>query len=193
MERFSNKNIGAAITASFCTFSKIIKPLQCLVDEGAALTPILSFHAANTDTRFGTAKDFKEKLLEVTQHDIIETIPDAEPIGPKGLLDLIIVAPCTGNTLAKLCLGITDTPVTMACKAHLRNERPILIAISTNDGLSANAINLGKLMNTKGFYFVPFHQDDCQNKKSSLVADMNRIPEAAEAALRGEQLQPVLF
>lgn len=192
METLQNKNIGFAITASYCTFSKILEPLKQLIDAGANITPIMSFNASTLDSRFTTAENFKEKIKIITGHDIWDTIADVEPIGPKSLLDLLIVAPCTGNTLAKLALGITDTPVTMSCKAHLRNERPVLIAISTNDALSANAGNLGKLINTKGYYFVPFYQDNCQKKPNSLIAKMDLLLPAALDCINGKQLQPMI-
>lgn len=187
-----NKNIGFAITASYCTLSKIPSALTALVDAGANVFPIMSFNAANYDSRFGKAQDFKDKFIEITGNDIITTIAQAEPIGPKMLLDAIVVAPCTGNTLSKLANGITDTPVTMACKAHLRNKRPVVIAVSTNDALSANAINIGKLLNTKGFYFVPFFQDDSKNKPCSLMANMDLIGPSIEKALDKEQIQPLI-
>lgn len=192
MNSISNKTIGFAITASYCTFSKILESIRSLVEEGATVIPILSFNASKLDSRFMKAAKLKESLQEITHQNIIDTIAAAEPIGPKALLDLVIVAPCTGNTLAKLALGITDTPVTMACKAHLRNNRPVLIGVSTNDGLSASAGNIGKLLNTKGYYFISFSQDDCHKKTASVVADFSMTLSAANAALSGEQLQPVL-
>lgn len=192
MDILSGKKIGFAITGSFCTFSKIADPIKELRRLGAELTPIFSFNTAAMDTRFYKASDFRTDIEAYTGNKVIDTIQGAEPIGPKKLLDLIIVAPCTGNTLAKLANGITDTPVAMAVKAHLRNNRPVLIALSTNDGLAANASNIGRLLNTKNYYFVPFRQDDCNGKPSSLVADMALIPAAAAAALDHMQLQPLL-
>lgn len=192
MRSLENKTIGFAITASFCTFSKILAPMQELVDAGANVIPIMSFNASGTDTRFFMAKDFKEKVLSICNNPIIDTITAAEPIGPRALLDALVVAPCTGNTLGKLAGGITDTPVTMACKSHLRNNRPVLIAVSTNDALSGSAINIGKLLNTKGYYFVPFVQDDSVNKPCSLVANMSLILPSLEKALVKEQIQPIL-
>lgn len=192
METLKNKRVGFAITASYCTFSKIIKPLKDIVEAGAVVTPIMSYNASRIDSRFISANEFKKQILDITGNDILDTIPAVEPIGPKSLLDIVIVAPCTGNTIAKLACGITDTPVTMACKSHLRNEKPVLIAVSTNDGLSANAANIGSLLNTKGYYFVPFKQDDPQNKARSLVANMNQLLPATVACINGIQLQPII-
>ncbi|MDD5900109.1 MAG: dipicolinate synthase subunit B [Lachnospiraceae bacterium] len=192
MDNLKGMRIGFAVTGSFCTFSKILDPLKELVRLGAIVTPIFSFSTAHIDSRFYKAVDFRTDVEAITGNTIIDTIPAAEPIGPKKLLDLIIVAPCTGNTLAKLAYGITDTPVTMAVKAHLRNNRPVLIAVSTNDGLTGNASNLGKLLNTRNYYFVPFRQDDCSGKPNSLVADMALIPASASHAATGEQIQPLL-
>lgn len=189
----NNKKIGFAMTGSYCTFDIALNSLKELKDAGADIYPILSFNAANTDTRFMKCSQLKEKLKELTGKEPICTIVDAEPIGPKKLLDLLIVAPATGNSIAKIALGLTDTPVTMAVKAHLRNSKPVLIAISTNDALSANAKNLGILMNTKNIYFVPFTQDDCYKKCTSLISDMSKIVEAAQYALDGEQLQPLIY
>ncbi len=186
------KRVGFAMTGSFCTFSRVIKELENLSSEGAIITPIMSEISYSTDTRFGRSEDFRRRLEMISGNSIIKSVKEAEPIGPKGLLDLLIIAPCTGNTLAKMASGITDTSVTMAAKAHLRNQRPVLIAPSTNDGLSNAAKNIGLLLNAKGIYFVPFGQDDAENKPNSLVADMSQILSAAKAALDGEQLQPIL-
>lgn len=192
MENLKGMRVGFAITGSFCTFSKILDPIKELVRLGANVTPIFSFSTAGTDSRFYKASDFRTDVETITGNNIIDTIPAAEPIGPKKLLDLVIVAPCTGNTIAKLAYGITDTPVTMAVKAHLRNNRPVLIAVSTNDGLTGNAANIGKLLNTRNYYFVPFRQDDCSGKPNSLVADMALIPVSASKAANREQIQPLL-
>lgn len=192
MENLKGMRIGFAITASYCTFSKILDPIKELVRLGAIVTPIFSFSTALTDSRFYKSSDFRTDVEAITGHNVIDTIPAAEPIGPKKLFDLIIVAPCTGNTIAKLAHGITDTPVTMAVKAHLRNDRPVLIAVSTNDGLTGNAANIGKLLNTRNYYFVPFRQDDCSGKPNSLVADMALIPASASRAANKEQIQPLL-
>jgi dipicolinate synthase subunit B len=189
----AGKRIGFAVTGSFCTFAQILPQVKTLVDAGADVTPILSYNASRLDTRFFKAEDFKRILKEITGHDIIDDLTRAEPIGPKKLLDLVIIAPCTGNTLAKLALGITDTPVLLAAKAHLRNASPVLIAVSTNDALAANAKNLGLLLNTRNIYFVPYRQDDSVKKYASIVADMTLIPEAAALALEGKQMQPVML
>jgi dipicolinate synthase subunit B len=189
----AGKRIGFAVTGSFCTFAQILPEVAALVDAGAAVTPILSYNASRLDTRFFKAADFKRILKETTGHDIIDDLPRAEPIGPKKLLDLVVIAPCTGNTLAKLALGVTDTPVLLAAKAHLRNAAPVLIAVSTNDALAANAKNLGLLLNTRHIYFVPYRQDDSAKKCASIVADMALIPAAAALALDGRQMQPVML
>lgn len=188
-----DKTIGFAMTGSFCTFKKVIMELENLQREtGATILPIMSETAYSTDTRFGTASQFTKEIEAITGQKIIHTISGAEPIGPKNLLDALIIAPCTGNTLAKLASGITDTSVTMAAKATLRNQKPVIIAISTNDGLGAAAKNLGSLLNAKNIYFVPFTQDDPIQKNNSLVADMSRINETLSGALHKEQHQPIL-
>lgn len=186
------KHIGFAMTGSFCTFSKVIPVMQELADAGAYIHPIMSRNVYETDTRFGDAADFIKVVEEISGNSVIHTIPEAEPIGPKKLVDLMIVAPCTGCSLAKIANGVTDTPVCMAVKSHLRNARPVLIAVSTNDGLGTSAKNIGELLNYKHFYFVPFGQDDYVKKPNSLVADMSQIVAAAEYALEGRQLQPIL-
>lgn len=186
-------NIGFAITGSFCTFRKALDAAKDLAATGANIVPIMSHNSANTDTRFGKAADFIKEIEELSNKKVITTITQAEPIGPKALLDLLIIAPCTGNTLGKLANGITDTSVTMAAKSHLRNARPLLIAISTNDGLSQNAKNIGLLLNTKNIFLVPFGQDDPEGKQSSLVAYMDFVVPAAMAALDGVQMQPLII
>ena len=183
--------MGLAVCGSFCTFSRILEEIKPLC-ETYHITPILSEATTRTDTRFWQANAFHREIEAVTGNQAIATIPAAEPIGPRGLFDVIVVAPCTGNTLAKLAAGITDTTVTMACKAHLRNGRPVVLALSTNDGLSANGANIGVLLGRKHYYFVPFAQDDPAAKPNSLVADFTRIGETADAALTGRQLQPLL-
>lgn len=188
-----NIKVGFAITGSFCTFKKIIPEIQKLVDEGAEVFPIMSEASYTTDTRFGSALSFIEQIESMTGKKIIRTIKDAEPIGPKGFLDVIVIAPCTGNTTAKLANAITDTPVTMAVKAHLRNSKPVIIAISTNDGLGANAKNIGVLLNTKNIYFVPLRQDNPKDKPNSLVADMDMIFPTIIESLAGKQIQPVIL
>ena len=184
--------IGFAMCGSFCTFKKVISELDKLCESGADVYPIMSDNAYSLDTRFGAAADFRAHIEEKCHRQIIGTIKSAEPIGPKGLLDILVIAPCTGNTLAKLAAGIADTSVTLAAKAHLRNERPIVVAVSTNDGLAAAAKNIGALLNRKNIYFVPFGQDDYINKPCSLVADMPQLEKTIICALDGKQLQPVL-
>ena len=188
-----SERIGFALTGSLCTFEPVLAAMKRLSLEYETVVPILSFTVASTDSRFGSARSFRERIEAICGRPAVDTIAGAEPIGPRRLLDLLILAPCTGNTLAKLAAGVADTPVTLACKAHLRNARPVLVAVSTNDGLAANAAAIGRLLARRHFYFVPFGQDDPEKKPTSLVADMNAIPEAADAALRGEQLQPVLL
>lgn len=183
---------GFALTGSFCTFQSVLPEIENLKLAGAKIVPIMSTTASETDTRFGTAESFKNRIEALTGAEIITTIAKAEPIGPKKLLDILIVAPCTGNTLGKIAHGITDTPVTMAVKAHLRNARPVLLAVSTNDGLAGAAKNIGLLLNTKNIFFVPFGQDDPDKKPTSLVADMQSIVPAAGAALLHRQMQPLL-
>ncbi len=184
--------IGFAMTGSFCTFDKVMRQLEKLT-EIYDVTVIMSNSAYCTDTRFGTAESFVKKARELSGKEIIAKISTAEPIGPRKMFDALVIAPCTGNTLAKLSYGITDSSVTMAAKAHLRNERPLIIAPSTNDGLGANAKNLGLLLNMKNIYFVPFGQDDPINKHKSLVADFTQIIPTVEKALQGKQIQPLLI
>lgn len=185
--------IGFAMTGSFCTFQEIMGPLQALVSAGAAVYPIMSEAAYRLDSRFGSASQWQEAVTAITGREIIHSIEQAEPIGPNLLFDLIVVAPCTGNTLAKLANAITDTTVTMATKAHLRNGRPVLISVSTNDGLGLNAKNIGLLLAARHVFFVPFGQDNPKQKPTSLVADSSLLVVAAEQALAGKQLQPVLI
>ena len=174
---FSKCNIGLGITGSFCMFSRARKEIERLTELGANVIPIFSFNAQTCDTRFGSAKDYVEGICDITGNEGIRTICAAEPIGPNNFLDIMVIAPCTGNTAAKLCNGITDTPVLMAAKAHMRNGKPLVISISTNDALGANFKNIGMLMNTKNVYFVPFGQDNCKSKPNSLVAKMELLPE----------------
>ncbi|MCM1328661.1 MAG: dipicolinate synthase subunit B [Ruminococcus sp.] len=188
----AGKKIGFAVCGSFCTFKKAFAELERLAETGAEVTAIMSFNAASLDTRFGKAAEHIAYLEKITQKKVIKTIEDAEPVGPKKMFDVMIIAPCTGNTLAKLAYGIIDTPVTMAAKSHLRNARPLVIAPSTNDGLSGSAKNIGALLNYKNVYFVPFAQDDFSGKPRSLVADFTQIPGALENALNGIQRQPLL-
>ena len=185
--------LGLAMCGSFCTYARVLDAFRALADTNQyALIPIMSQAGYETDSRFGSADAFRAQLEEICGHEIIHTIEAAEPIGPKKLLDALVIAPCTGNTLSKLAAGIADGPVTLAAKAHLRNGRPVLLAVSTNDGLSGSAANLGALLARRHFYFVPFGQDSPTGKPASLVAHFSLLPEAAEAALRGEQLQPLL-
>lgn len=184
--------LGFAMCGSFCTYRKTLDALAELA-KSYRILPIQSEISAATDSRFGTAADFRREIEQLCGNPIIDTVAAAEPIGPKKLLDALVIAPCTGNTLAKLASGIADTPVTLACKAHLRNERPVIIAVSTNDGLGANAQSIGRLLARRHFYFVPFGQDDPAHKPASLVAHMERIPETVAAALDGRQLQPILY
>lgn len=185
--------IGFAMCGSFCTLSEVLRQLKILKETtDAEIFPIMSPIVYSTDTRFGTAEHFRTLTEEICQNKIIHTVDEAEPIGPKKLLDLLIIAPATGNTLGKLANGITDTSVTMTAKAHLRNERPVLLAVSTNDSLSGSAKNIGTLLNTKGYYFVPFGEDMPLKKSRSCVAKFEKIREAAEAALEGRQMQPII-
>lgn len=186
------KAVGFALTGSFCTFSRVLAQLEKVAGEGANVFPIMSEIAYSTDTRFGRAEDFRTRIEGICGNPIIKTVKEAEPIGPKGYLDILVIAPCTGNTLAKLASGIADSSVTMAAKAHLRNQKPVVVAPSTNDGLGSAAKNIGLLLNNKNLYFVPFGQDDHIKKPNSLVADMTKILPALELALDGKQLQPIL-
>ncbi len=184
---------GFAMCGSFCTFDKAIKQIEFLTEKGIEVIPVMSFNAYSTDTRFGKASDHIEKIEKICGKKIISTIPQAEPIGPKKLLDILVIEPCTGNTLAKLASGICDTPVTMAAKAHLRNGRPLVIAVSTNDALSTSAYNIGKLMNSRNIFFVPMNQDDSVNKPCSVVADFEKTYDTMFNAMIGKQIQPVLI
>lgn len=188
----NNKKIGFALCGSFCTFADAIKQIETLKATGADIYPIMSFNAATINTRFGKAQEHIKRIEGICQREIITTISDAEPIGPKNMLDLLIIEPCTGNTIGKLANGITDTPVTLAAKAHLRNEKPVLIAVSTNDALTASALNIGKLLNTRNIYFVPMRQDAPESKTRSVVADFSKTLESAEKALNGIQIQPII-
>lgn len=184
--------IAFVMTGSFCTFDKAFKQARILKELGAELIPVMSFNAFSLNTRFGSAEENAAILEEICGRKVIATIEDAEPIGPKKMADIMIVAPCTGNTLAKLAMSITDTPATMAVKSHIRNSRPVILAVSTNDALAGSCKNLGALMNIKNYYFVPLTQDDYANKPTSLVSDYELLPLTTESALRGNQLQPIL-
>lgn len=177
---------------SFCTFSKTIPQIKKLVSLGYKVLPIMSETAYSTDTRFGKAEEFISEIERITENKVIHTINGAEPIGPKEMCDVLIIAPCTGNTLSKLANGVTDTAVTMAAKSHLRIKRPVLLSIATNDGLGASAQNIGRLLNTKNVFFVPFGQDDPKKKPNSLVAKFELIPDCLEDALERRQYQPVI-
>lgn len=187
------ERVGFAFCGSFCTHHKVLPALQDLTEQYETVIPITSDFTAVTDTRFGEAKSLLLELEELTGQQVLMDIKTVEPIGPKALLDVLVIAPCTGNTLAKLAGGITDTAVTMAAKAHLRNNRPVVIALASNDGLSGNAKNLGELLVRKNYYFVPFGQDNPAKKPCSLVADFSQIPATVEAALEGKQIQPLLL
>lgn len=186
-------NIGFALCGSFCTFSKVLKIMQELKEEGHNLFPIMSFNAYNTDTRFGKAEYFIERTESICSNKIISTLSEAEPIGPKKLLDILLIEPCTGNTLAKLANSIADTPVTLAAKSQLRNMRPVVIAISTNDALSGAAKNIGLLQNYKNIYFVPYKQDNFAEKPTSIVADFSKTAETIKHAINNTQLQPLIL
>lgn len=188
----TDKKIGYALCGSFCTIEKSLAQMELLHQNGADLTPILSPIVYETDTRFFKSQEIKERIKALTERPIIHTVREAEPIGPKKLLDLLIICPCTGNTIAKLANGLTDTAVTMAAKAHLRNGCPLLLGIATNDALSNSAQNIGKLLNMKNVYFIPFGQDDPHGKPTSIICDFNQLLPAAKAALNGQQLQPIL-
>lgn len=185
--------IGLVVTGSFCTLDELTPEITNLVQSGAEVHPILSYSVSSMDTRFGTAEYWRSSWELLTGQDCITTIMEAEPIGPKKLFDVVVVAPCTGNTLAKLANGITDTPALMAVKAHLRNQRPVVLSISTNDGLGMNAKNLGLLLNSKNIYIVPFGQDNPQEKINSLVSYLELLPATIEAAMENRQLQPLLI
>ena len=187
-----NITVGFGLTGSFCTFSKVIDEMQKLADMNYRLVPILSETTARNDTRFGKAEEHIERIEKICGRKIISSIPEAEPIGPKKLLDILVIAPCTGNTIAKLANGIADSSITLSVKSHLRNNRPVVIAVSTNDGLGANAKNIGILLARKNIYMVPFGQDDCIEKENSLVAHFDLIQPTIEKALKSKQIQPVL-
>ena len=189
----TGKKIGFVLTGSFCTFKKTIPKIKELVKKGADVIPIMSYNSYNLDTKFGKAKDFIDEIEEITGKEIIHSIQDAEPIGPKRLTDLMIVAPCSGNTMAKLANDIIDGPSTMAVKSHLRNDLPVVIATSTNNGLGANLVNIGKLLVRKHYYFVPFRQDNPITKPRSIVFDPEYLIKTAEYALDGEQISPILL
>lgn len=183
--------LGFCLTASFCTFAQAIQCMKAL-EEIYDLIPIMSYHAYQFDTRFGKAQDFIDEIESICGKKIICTITDAEPIGPKSMTDMMLVAPCTGNTIAKLAASITDTPATMAIKSHLRNAKPVVVAVSTNDSLSGSAKNIGLLLNQRHYYFVPYRQDNYQQKPTSMLADFTKVEQTLDAALQGRQLQPMI-
>ena len=183
--------MGVAVCGSFCTFSRVFRQVEELVNLGCDVTPIMSFNAYSLDTRFGTAQEHAARLFELTGKTVLHELTTTEPVGPKKMFDVLAVAPCTGNTLAKLAVGITDTPVCMAVKSHLRNQRPVVIAVSTNDALSGAAKNIGTLRNYKNFYFVPMLQDDCAAKPFSMIADFEKLPQTIAEAAEGRQIQPM--
>ncbi|RJX40746.1 dipicolinate synthase subunit B [Paenibacillus pinisoli] len=185
--------VGYALSGSHCTFAEVMPEIKRFVDAGANVVPIVSNTLITTDTRFGTAREWQEQLTGITGNEIISTIVQAEPLGPSKLLDVLVIAPCTGNTTSRLANAITDSAVLMAAKAQMRNSRPVVLAISTNDGLGLNAANIAKLLVAKHIYFVPFGQDNPIQKPNSLVARMDLVMEACEAALQGKQLQPLLI
>ena len=187
------ERVGFAVCGSFCTHRQVLEALETLAGIYETIIPIVSETAALTDTRFGPADDLLKRLEEITGRTALCDIPAVEPIGPKHLLDVLVIAPATGNTIAKLAAGITDTAVTMAAKAHLRNGGPVVLAVASNDGLSAGARNIGELLARKNYYIVPFGQDNAVGKPSSLVADFRQLPDAVDAALAGRQLQPLLL
>lgn len=188
----NNLKIGFAMCGSFCTFDKAIEQMALLKSKGAEVTPIMSQTAYSTDTRFGKAAEINQRIENICRKSIIHTVEAAEPIGPQKMFDLLLVEPCTGNTLAKLACGITDTAVTMACKSHIRNARPVLLAVSTNDALGNSAKNIGHLLNCRNIYFLPMRQDNCTAKPRSVVADFSLTEKAILSALGGEQLQPII-
>ncbi|GIO29946.1 MULTISPECIES: dipicolinate synthase subunit B [Paenibacillus] len=190
---WQGKTVGYAVTGSHCTLEEIMPQVKRFVDGGANVVPIVSGSVQTTDTRFGTAQNWLQQLKEMTGNDLISSIVEAEPLGPSKLLDVLVIAPCTGNTTSKLANAMTDSPVLMAAKAQMRNQRPLVLAISTNDGLGLNASNIARLLITKNIYFVPFGQDNPYQKPNSLVAQMDLIPEACYAALEGRQLQPMIL
>lgn len=191
-ETLKNIKIGFALCGSFCTFAKAFDILQQLVDLGADVTGIMSFNARNISTRFGGAEENTEIIKKITGKPVICTIEEAEPIGPNHMFDILVVANCTGNTLAKLASSIIDTPVTMAVKSHIRNARPTLISVATNDALAGSAKNIGALLNYRNFYFVPLSQDDFLKKPTSVISDFDKIPLSIISALNGKQIQPIL-
>ncbi|WP_028986608.1 dipicolinate synthase subunit B [Thermicanus aegyptius] len=191
--KLEGKTIGFGLTGSHCTYDEVLPEMEKLVREGVRVIPVVTYTVANTDTRFGTSEDWLNQIRAITGEEILTTIPEAEPFGPGKTLDLMLIAPCTGNSISKLAHAMTDNAVLMAAKATMRNQRPVVVAISTNDGLGLNAANIAKLISSKLIYFVPFGQDAPTTKPQSLVAKMDLIKETCETALEGKQIQPVLI
>lgn len=192
-QKLSGLRVGFAVCGSFCTFSRVFEQLEQLAALGCEITPIMSQNAYSLDTRFGTAQSHAARLYEITGRTVLHEITTTEPIGPKKMFDVLVVAPCTGNTLAKLAAGITDGPVCMAVKSHLRNQRPVVIAVSTNDALAGSAKNIGTMRNYRNFYFVPIFQDDSAGKPFSMIADFSKIPQTIVEAMEGRQIQPAII
>lgn len=193
MGSLNNIKIGVALCGSFCTYEKVISQIKEMVFEGANVFPIMSFNSSSMDTRFGKSDEFLKQLYTITNNNVITTIQMAEEVGPKDMFDILVIAPCTGNTLGKLANAITDTPVLMACKSHLRNNKPVVIALATNDGLGMSMKNIGILINTKNIYFVPFEQDNYIKKPNSIVAIMEELIPSIKKAILGKQIQPVIY
>ncbi|HHT48366.1 MAG TPA: dipicolinate synthase subunit B [Firmicutes bacterium] len=191
--QLAGMRIGLGLTGSYCTIPDVLPQMKKLRAEGAELFPIVSPVIFRTDTRFGKGEDVYKQVVEIAGREPWQSLVEVEPIGPKKLLDVMVVAPCTGTTLARLALGLSSTPVTLACKAQLRNNSPVVLAIATNDGLGATLMNLALIMNRRSIYFVPFRQDDPERKPKSLVADLELLTPTIIQALQGEQLQPVLL
>lgn len=192
MSDLANLRIGFAVTGSFCTFEKSFEQAKILRKNGAELIPVMSYNAATVNSRFGDAIDNLKCLENICERKVITSIEDAEPIGPKNMTDIMVVCPCTGNTCAKLAMSITDTPVTMAVKSHIRNKKPVVLALATNDSLAGSMKNIGHLMNMKNYYFVPIYQDDCKKKPTSAVCDFTALKETIINALNHVQLQPII-
>ena len=185
--------IGYALTGSFCTFERSICIAERLISQGHELWPIMSFHASQTDTRFGRAQDWIKRFAELCNRKVLISLPEVEPIGPKGLLDILVVAPCTGTTLGRLACGISETPVSLAVKSQLRVSRPVVLGVSTNDALGLSMHSIAVLKNTRHIFFVPMRQDDVVNKPNSLVADFDMLPATVEMAIQDQQIQPLFL